>query len=55
MFRRIEQAQDGLEGLALLSMVEEKTTLQKSFITKIINDKSFQINNPIFSPFFTTL
>lgn len=55
MFRRIKQAQEGLEGLALLSMVEEKTTFPKSLITKMINDKSFQITTPLFSPFFTLL
>ncbi len=52
MFRRIEEAHRGLEGIALLSMVKEKTVLPSYAITKIINDKSFQIRAPIFSPFF---
>lgn len=55
MFRRITQAQKGLEGIALLSMVKEKTHLSQTSITKIINDKSFQVKAPHYSPFFTSL
>lgn len=53
MFRRTQQAQKGLEGVALLSMVTEKTAIKQNVITKIINDKCFQIKAPIYSPFFT--
>jgi len=54
IFRRMEQAQKGLEGIALLSMVEEKTQLNQKSITEIINQKSFQISVPSHSSFFTT-
>lgn len=52
MLKHMQEAQPGLEGLALISMVEEKTKLSQKEITKIINDKSFGIKTPTFSPFF---
>lgn len=50
--RRMGEAQKGLEGLALLSLVEEKTTLSPKKICSIIHEKSFQITAPVYSPFF---
>jgi hypothetical protein len=55
MFQRISQAQKGLEGIALLSLVEEKTFTSRLSITKTINDKSFYVKAPLYSPFFSRL
>lgn len=55
MLKRMEEAQQGLEGMALLSMVEEKTRLSTPWITKHLNEKSFQIKARIYSPFFSEL
>lgn len=52
IFRRMEEVQAGLEGVALLSMVEEKTTLSQKSIVEAINEKSFQITLPMHSSFF---
>ncbi len=52
MIGRIEDAQPGLEGLALLSLVETKTNLSAKDIQRVINDKSFAIKTPNNSPFF---
>lgn len=52
MLSRIEDAQPGLEGLALLSLVETKTNLSAKEIQKIINGASFGIKTPKYSPFF---
>lgn len=52
MIGRIEDAQPGLEGLALLSLVETKTNLSAKEIQKIVNDASFGIKTPKYSPFF---
>lgn len=53
ILKRIFDAQPGLEGAALLSLVEEQTLLSPKKITSIINDKSFGIQTPSYSPFFT--
>jgi hypothetical protein len=55
MIHRISQAQKGLEGVALLSLVEEKTRHSPLAITRTINDKSFRIKAPVYSPFFSLL
>lgn len=54
MLKRLKEAQPGFEGLALLSMVEDKTNLTQKEIIKIINDKSYRIVNPKLSPFLET-
>lgn len=51
--KRVGEAQRGMEGLALLAFVEEKTRLSQKEIAKIINEKSFGIATPKHSPFFT--
>lgn len=50
--QRVQDAQKGYEGMAMLSVVEERTQLQRKNILKAINDKSFYIVNPSNSPFF---
>lgn len=53
MIKNITEAQPNLEGLALLSLVEEKTKLSQKEIRRIINEKSFGVKTPIYCPFFT--
>ncbi len=53
VIKRTSDAQPGLEGVALLSLVEEQTLLSPKKITSIINDKSFGIQTPACSPLFT--
>lgn len=52
MIKNIQEAQPGLEGLALLSVVKEKTGFSVKEITNIINSKSFGIQNPKNCPLF---
>ncbi|MBI2033400.1 MAG: hypothetical protein HYT10_02980 [Candidatus Levybacteria bacterium] len=52
MMKRINQAQEGLEGIALLSLIESKTPLSATDAVRILNNKSFQIKAPTYSPFF---
>lgn len=52
MITRVKEAQPGLEGIALLSFVETKTKLPPKEIRKIINEKSFTVQTPTYSPFF---
>ena len=51
--KRIADAQPGLEGQALLSLIEEQTLLSSKKITSIINEKSFGIQTPTHSPLFS--
>lgn len=53
MVKKIQEAQPGLTGLALLSLLEDKTRLKAGKICEIINNKSFGVKNPIYSPFFS--
>ncbi|MBI2190162.1 MAG: hypothetical protein HYY87_03565 [Candidatus Levybacteria bacterium] len=53
MIKKMREAQPGLTGLALLSMLEDKTRLKAGKICQIINGKSFGVVNPIYSPFFS--
>ncbi len=53
MIKRITQAQPGYEGLAILSMLEEKTNIDKSILIKTLQDKTFNIQAPVTSPFFS--
>lgn len=53
MVKKVREAQPGLTGLALLSLLEDKTRLKAGKICEIINNKSFGVKNPIFSPFFS--
>lgn len=55
MVSRISEAQPGLEGIAILSMVEEKTGLSAKEISTKINNKVANIKNPVLSPFFIGL
>lgn len=50
--RRIEEAQEEFEGLALLSLVENSTGLKSAEISEIIYRKSFGIKTPKFSPLY---
>ena len=50
ILQRIEEAQPGYEGLAMLSYVEEKTSMSRQEIVDIINQKSNQIQNPKYFP-----
>lgn len=50
--KRIHEAHTGLEGLALLSLVEEKTSYSRTQITQIINEKSTGVKAPFYSQFF---
>ena len=52
ILQRVEQAQEGLEGMALISYVEEKTKLPASLIAKIVNEKAKMVANPKYSPLF---
>lgn len=53
MVKKVHEAQPGLTGLALLSLPEDKTRLKAGKICEIINNKSFGVKNPIYSPFFS--
>lgn len=53
MVKKMREAQPGLTGLALLSLLEDKTRLKAGKICEIINNKSFGVKNPIYSPFFS--
>lgn len=53
MLKNISEAQPGLEGLALMSLVEQKTKLSQKEIRTIINEKSFGIKSPLYCTFFT--
>lgn len=52
--KRISEAQEGMEGLALLSLVEEKTDMTSKQISSIIDQKSTGIKAPFYSLFFQT-
>lgn len=49
---RVRDAQVGFEGMAMLSLVEEKTQFDRKQILTVINDKAFYMVNPSNSPFF---
>lgn len=53
MVKKMREAQPGLTGLALLCLLEDKTRLKAGKICDIINNKSFGVKNPIYSPFFS--
>lgn len=53
ILKNMQEAQPGLEGLALLSLVEDKTKLSQKEITAIINEKSFGVKTPSLCTFFT--
>ena len=53
MVGRLKEAQPGYEGMALLSMVKDKTNLDQKEIVKRINDKCYGIVTPKHSPFFS--
>lgn len=53
MIKRIEEAQQGLEGIALLSLIEEKTNFSKDQVAALIYKKSLGVQLPRFSPFFS--
>ncbi len=52
ILQRVEQAQEGYEGMALLSYIQEKTDLGASLIAKTINEKSKVVRVPKHSPLF---
>lgn len=52
ILQRVGEAQEGYEGLALLSYVEEKTKLSPAFIARIINEKTRKVITPKYSPMF---
>lgn len=52
MVKRVEQAQNGFEGLALISYVEEKTGLTQEQIADHIHEKTAHVETPHYSPLF---
>lgn len=55
IIRRMEAAQPGMEGVAIVSYVEEKTVATESAITDLIYKKCIGIKTPEYAPFFTGL
>ncbi|MBI4079504.1 MAG: hypothetical protein HY429_04390 [Candidatus Levybacteria bacterium] len=51
--RRMEAAQPGMEGVAMVSYVVEKTGATESAITDLIHQKCIGIKTPEYAPFFT--
>lgn len=49
---RIEDAQRGFEGVAMISLVKERTGMSTGEIAQLINKKSFGVQNPAHCPFF---
>jgi hypothetical protein len=52
LFRRMYEAQTHMEGMAILSLVEERTGRSAHDITQDIATKSFQVCVPLYSSFF---
>ena len=52
IIRRIEEAQKGFEGQALISLVESATGLKANEISEMIYKKSFGVKDPKFAPLF---
>lgn len=50
---RAEEAQKEYEGLAMLSLVEEKTGLSPKVVARLIDEKTLNLKNPKFLPIFT--
>lgn len=53
LLKRMQEAQPGMEGIAMLSLIENKTQISPHFATQIINEKALSIKTPSQSPILT--